>query len=552
MSVKKLSINLDKFKRLFKIPNNNIFYELKSEVVSIKQNAKLVLFYRLLIFSILFSFSVGFIMEPARLFLVNLVPQRDAAGNMMQQAAIDPNRFPITALFQFQNPTFQSINFYILLRLIGLYLVFITSLWWNYQNISSINHRIKRYWIWFIIYISLSIISGALLLGWTNNQSSLVIVLGICSLNVILVVLNYTYWLISYFLNKKIQPISNKNLFIILISYSAKVISWIILFIFLDQLIKGGQDDLIIFNNNKVIDFINSLTTGLSPARVVLLFVLITLSISLFILSNLYTLLNLKLFFVKLINDDLKNKTYGTIGFSFIILTTLVFGIIRVLAEGKYPDNSLINTNNVDLVTNWFWIVGTLLFLTYWLVYFFVIRRNKTPVINNIYHSGSLLLIWSTFIASDFNRTNFDTANGYISLLIITLITLFVILTYIVSANKQSAGIIISLSLVSVFIVASVFLITFNNTLINNQNFSLKSLNSDLSINQILYALLAIILSLNFIYVVLSIYFIYFFINKNKIFNFKKIKIVQHQEETNQKDSGQTNQELNNQSGVNS
>ncbi|SYV95480.1 Uncharacterised protein [Mycoplasmoides gallisepticum] len=126
------------------------------------------------------------------------------------------------------------------------------------------------------------------------------------------------------------------------------------------------------------------------------------------------------------------------------------------------------------------------------------------------------------------------------------------ILTYIVSANKQSAGIIISLSLVSVFIVASVFLITFNNTLINNQNFSLKSLNSDLSINQILYALLAIILSLNFIYVVLSIYFIYFFINKNKIFNFKKIKIVQHQEETNQKDSGQTNQELNNQSGVNS
>ncbi|WP_318551320.1 MSC_0624 family F1-like ATPase-associated membrane protein [Mycoplasmoides gallisepticum] len=484
--------------------------------------------------------------------MVNLVPQRDAAGNMMQQAAIDPNRFPITALFQFQNPTFQSINFYILLRLIGLYLVFITSLWWNYQNISSINHRIKRYWIWFIIYISLSIISGALLLGWTNNQSSLVTVLGICSLNVILVVLNYTYWLISYFLNEKIQPISNKNLFIILISYSAKVISWIILFIFLDQLIKGGQDDLIIFNNNKVIDFINSLTTGLSPARVVLLFVLITLSISLFILSNLYTLLNLKLFFVKLINDDLKNKAYGTIGFSFIILTTLVFGIIRVLTEGKYPDNSLINTNNVDLVTNWFWIVGTFLFLTYWLVYFFVIRRNKTPVINNIYHSGSLLLIWSTFIASDFNRTNFDTANGYISLLIITLITLFVILTYIVSANKQSAGIIISLSLVSVFIVASVFLITFNNTLINNQNFSLKSLNSDLSINQILYALLAIILSLNFIYVVLSIYFIYFFINKNKIFNFKKIKNVQHQEETNQKDSGQTNQELNNQSGVNS
>lgn len=53
MFVKKLSINLDKFKRLFKIPNNNIFYELKSEVVSIKQNAKLVLFYRLLIFSIL-------------------------------------------------------------------------------------------------------------------------------------------------------------------------------------------------------------------------------------------------------------------------------------------------------------------------------------------------------------------------------------------------------------------------------------------------------------------------------------------------------------------
>ncbi|WGG25405.1 hypothetical protein P0D29_03610 [Mycoplasmoides gallisepticum] len=106
--------------------------------------------------------------------------------------------------------------------------------------------------------------------------------------------------------------------------------------------------------------------------------------------------------------------------------------------------------------------------------------------------------------------------------------------------------------MVSVFIVASVFLITFNNTLINNQNFSLKSLNSDLSINQILYALLAIILSLNFIYVVLSIYFIYFFINKNKIFNFKKIKIVQQQEETNQKDSGQTNQELNNQSGVNS
>ncbi|QMT98485.1 hypothetical protein H3143_03225 [Mycoplasma tullyi] len=551
MSVKKLSINLDKFKRLFKIPNNNIFYELKSEVVSIKQNAKLVLFYRLLIFLILFSFSVGFIMLPERLFLVNLLPQRDAMGNAMQ-AGIDPNRFPITALFQFQNPTFQSINFYVLLRLIGLYLVFITSLWWNYQNVSSINHRIKRYWIWFIIYTALSVISGALLLGWTNNQSSLATVLGVCSLNVLLVILNYAYWLIGYFLNKKIQPISNKNLYIILITYSAKVISWIILFIFLDQLIKGGQNPRVIFNDNKVLNFINSLTTGLSPARVVLLFVLITLSITLFILSNLYTLLNLKLFFVKLINDDLKSKAYGTIAFSFIILITLVFGIIKVLADGKYPDNNVIVTNNVDLGTNWFWIVGTLLFLTYWLVYFFVIRRNKTPVINNIYHSGSLLLIWATFIASDFNRTNFDTANGYISLLIITLITLLVILTYIVSANKQSAGIIVSLSLVSVFIVASVFLITFNNTLVNNQNFSLKSLNSDLSINQILYALLAIILSLNFIYVVLSIYFIYFFINKNTIFNFNKVKISQTQEEYNQKDTNQSNQELNNQSGVNS
>ncbi|WP_245576674.1 MSC_0624 family F1-like ATPase-associated membrane protein [[Mycoplasma] imitans] len=475
----------------------------------------------------------------------------NSSGNNMQQAgAVDPNRFPITALFQFQNPTFQSVNFYILLRLIGLYLVFITSLWWNYQNVSSLNHRIKRYWIWFIIYTSLSIISGALLLGWTNNKASLATVLGVCSLNVILVVLNYAYWVISYTLNKKIQPISKKNVLIILVSYSAKLFGWILLFIFLDQLIKGSKDSTVIFNDNKVVNFINSLTTGLSPGRVVLLFVLITLSITLFVLSNLYALLNLKLFFVKLINDDLKNKAYGTMGFCFIILTTLVFGIIKVLADGKYPDDNIIATNEINLGVNWFWIAGTLLFLSYWLVYFFVIRRNKAPVINNIYHSGSLLLIWSIFIASDFNRPNFDTAHAYISLLIITLITLLIIITYIISANKQSAGIIISLSLVSIFIVASVFLITFNNTLINNQNFTLKSLNSNLAINQILYALLAIILSLNFIYVVLGIYFIYFFINKNSIFRFRKIKINNNEESSdnlNNQDKVQANQELNNQ-----
>ncbi|MDC4183978.1 MSC_0624 family F1-like ATPase-associated membrane protein [Mycoplasma bradburyae] len=568
MSVKKLSINLDKIKRLFKIPDNNTFYELKSDVVSIKQNVKMVLFYRSLIFLVLFAFSVGFIMAPDRLFLVNYMPIRstmDATKPMM--TTLDPNRYPITALFQFQNPTYQSINFFILLRLIGLYLVFITSLWWNYQNVSSINHRIKLYSIWFSIYLSFSIISGALLLGWINNKASLSSVLGVCSLNILLVILNYVYWIVGYILNKKIQPISTKNLYFILISYSAKLLSWIILFIFLDQLIKGSKDANIIFNDNKVINFINSLTSGLFPERVLLLFVLITLSIALFITSNLYTLLNLRLIFVKLINDDLKNKAYGTMGFCFVILTTLVFGIIKILALGKYPNTDVIDTPKIDLSTDWFWVVGVLLFLVYWGVYFFVIRRNKTPVVNNIYHSGSLLLFWAVFLSSDFDRTNFNTANAYTGLLIITLITLLVILTYLISSNKQSAGIIIGLSLVSIFIVASVFLITFNNTLTNNQNFTLNSLNSDLTINQILYALLIVVLSINFIYVIASIYFIYFFVNKSNIFNNKpKIKSENtkeskiDQQTTDQDSSTKTvpqqqeelNQEINNYSGVNS
>ncbi|QZX49125.1 MSC_0624 family F1-like ATPase-associated membrane protein [Mycoplasma sp. E35C] len=539
MSDKKISLKLDKFKRLFKVQNNNTFYSLKSEVVSIKQNTKLVFLYRLIIFLVLFSFSISFILLVDRLFLVDYLKDYNK----------DSHRYLITNLFQFFNSTVTGINFYILLRLIGLYLVFISSLWWNYQNVSNINHRIKRYWIWFSLYMSLTLISGILLLGWVDKTPSISTVLGLVSLNVLLVILNYAYWLVGYFLNKKIQPVSKKDLTYILISYSFKLLAWIILFIFLDQLIKSGDQpdktklqETYIFNNNSVVNYIHSLTSGLSIDNAVLLFVYVTLTITLFILSNLYTILNLRLVFVKLINDDLKNKAYGAMSFCFIILITLIIGIIKLLAANEYPSNGLVNVET-GVAENWFWIVGVLLFVAYGLIYFFLVRRHKTPVINNIYHSGSLLLMWALFLVSEFKKFNFNTSDNYISLLIISLITLFVSLIYIISANKQSAGLMIGFSITSIVIVASVFLIIFNNILLVNNNNELYSINSDLSINQILYALLIVVLSVNFIYVIISIYFIYLVINKNVFFKKKKNNINQNQTSD--------NNDLNNQPGAN-
>lgn len=401
-----------------------------------------------------------------------------------------------------------------LIKLFVLFFIIVYSLGKNYLNLNFQKELIQRYWIWFVLYLSLSIVAFGLLVGYDiTAKGNGVIALEsfyLCLTLIPLLIINISYAVYMYFSKKKTSPLiygKKINFIIPVVSQTLLIIIGLILFYV--WITKGGKTGLTY--DNSFYNFWNEVF----QVRAIKNLSIISSSFLLLALLILGTYYQTIIFWItKQYNIEyFKNLILflTIILFSVIIWFFSIFGI-------KIEKNILVEIpfNITGFIIPF--IFSLIIVALYNLSLFWKKIKSKSNFINTIYFATSNFLIWLILILTIFQSK--DEEVNRVMIFLTSLLSFGIVLEFLIkvkSLKRYDWTFIVLSLLVNVF---AIFLFGINQIMISHSNYAFFVISASFGIVEI-FIIINILLFFTFILVVVGILI-------NTIFNingWKKIKI---------------------------
>ncbi|MDZ7293487.1 MSC_0624 family F1-like ATPase-associated membrane protein [Mycoplasmopsis pulmonis] len=428
--------------------------------------------------------------------------------------------FDIPIFLNFKNLFDKQFNYVIFYKTFILIFVLVYSIKKNYSSVHFQRESIKNYWIWFLLYLSFSISSLALLIFFNpynkiNANSTIDVYASVVQsyfdliyIFVPLIVLNIAYFLYLNFQNKKTNPIFFKSRWIGILSLISQIILFGLFYTFSYAFLKGPSIPGFLFHENKFYDYLvqifevkktsNLLIMTFASLALLILLVLVNLQNIVFLMSKQFT------------NEYFKNQ----ISLNMAIYVAVLIWFIRILfikvdfsiVPGNY------NLQWVYLLVQVAVLLALLvinIFLQYWNK-----KLSSSNLISILYLSFFTSLMWISYYLVTLFIDNPLQKN--IHLLSTSLISAINV-GFFVFKNKSSEN--HNMIFILIFLVSSITTLVFAGLqviLLNKQNYAFYAINSQISLDEIFVLVNIAFISLLFLVsFVKTIYIAARFQNKN-------------------------------------
>lgn len=406
-------------------------------------------------------------------------------------------------------------NILILVRFVLLVFVFFYTITKNYMNLYFQKEKIKKYWPWFSLYLTLSIISIVLLFTYfepnpTKNVYLFLILMPLFGLNLI-------YSSYTFNLKRKTDPNSKNNLASLIITNSSQFLLLVIVLILafswtLAADSKAASTEMLL-KNNAFFNFWKDLLVVKKTKSWFIIF-----AFSLVVLSLLFGINADKIWF--LVFKTKKDEYFGSsIVISLAILSTFILWLIRICFV-KFDELSVLGSkfqNNIFLIE----ILFVAIIVTCYMLFQFLNKlKTNSYIINTIAVSFFETLLWiSLFITTLLSKHN--TLVNLINLLFVTIGSIVIMIAYLQKTTEFNFGItlLIKLSLSIISLTSLIFGI--NQILLSQNNLTFLTIDSNLEITQIFLLITTIVWT---IFLLSTIIWLVIVANKISFFKAKKLE----------------------------
>ncbi|UUD35108.1 hypothetical protein NPA07_04870 [Mycoplasmopsis caviae] len=393
------------------------------------------------------------------------------------------------ALILFKNAILLSALFYSLLK--------------NFMNLYFQKELVKKYWIWFALYSSISI--SAFICMFAINSQKPTVIFSLAYIFIPLFLINIAYEVNLFIYKSKSDPInfSKKTPMIISLVSQGLIVFFILLTLNLWNSSSKVQNFL--FHNNSFNSFFKHLFS-LKSATNLTIIIFLFLGISLLLFGCFVQ----KILF--LINKQYTKEYFRyQIQFLLAILLSLVFWFISTFAIKPKDANILVKGEN----KNNYWFLFEILFAILILSIYCAITfrrqfKTKGTLLNTIYLSSLLFVLWLSLAI-----INFYTNNSIVNLVNVFVVSLCSIIMISIYYLRKSENNIWTSMFIATFIMANITtLVIFgiNQILLGYSNYAFNVVDSKLYITQIL-----IIIQLSIIFTLMLVNFCDLYISLHKI-----------------------------------
>ncbi|WP_412031330.1 MSC_0624 family F1-like ATPase-associated membrane protein [Metamycoplasma buccale] len=474
--------------------NKKIYDDYESSLIKREKN-KLVKIYKWIILSFLFVSSLTILlMTPQAIFVKSIL-----------------NNKSLSSFFDFGTDNSEQTNAVIIFRFFTLSFLLFYPLAKNYMNLYFQKETIKKYWPWFIGYLSFSIVAFGLFLGFYSEKplNNILILTNL----ILLLGLNIGYSIYSYKLKRKTEPLtySNKNLLIIGLTAQGLLVLSVVLFFGL-WVYFGYHKQLSIitlFHYNKFYNFWKNLFGIKNAYNPIIILVFAIYLAAILVGANLE-----KITFLTSKNYN-QNYFKNQIVFSLSLLTAILVWFIRIFFIKVSDANNL----GSYAKTNYLYVLEVLfgfILLTIYILTSTIKRlRTKSTAINTIYFAFFETLLWISLLIINF--LNRDAKVNVINIFFISLFSTFMLLWFIIKNRALNIYTMIFLILTIFITMLTLTIFGLNQILLGSGNYLFYTINSHLYLMQIILITQSINLFTFFITSIINLIIILFKISQTKV-----------------------------------
>ncbi|WP_044286254.1 MSC_0624 family F1-like ATPase-associated membrane protein [Mycoplasmopsis canis] len=426
-------------------------------------------------------------------------------SSLFPQFLVKSNRgsLPLQDFISFETPLKQQNNAIVLIRFTILSFVFLFSIFKNFTNINTQKERIKHYLIFYILYLSLSIISFTLFFTFiskTNEQGTLIKYepyqyLQLIFLLIPLAIVNTLFEIYNYLIKRKSDPILYKSSIPLIIQIASQTLLLAFVLINFGLWIKYSREGLLFRdtpqNEQKYWNFIEEIFNIKSLKNLLIVIASFALIVFLIIGSNAIKLQRLSEKNIYKAQD--KDRFLLSVIFlivSIIWLSTLLFKepIKYSLSGPEYKYN---------LKNSFVVILSAFVTLLYFLVSYLKFTKTKNPIGLSVRFAVVQLLIWIPMMISVITVDNSNI--NLINLLVASIFSLVTFIHYMLTNKFIQKTTFALLSLLFASKIIFILILGLNHVLLGNNNHVLTSIPTPISILKIIsitYVSLLIILFL--------------------------------------------------------
>ncbi|VEU75723.1 Uncharacterised protein [Mycoplasmopsis maculosa] len=375
----------------------------------------------------------------------------------------------------------KTLSFLIIYKIILLLFILFYSVFINYNNLLMYKQNIKVYIPLYITYFSLSIISIGLIFGYFTKESSEM--LNLIYILVPLFLIRLYDLTLRYSIGKKQDPTLYKSLKPLLLTLISKGILFLIsitIFVIWPLSSPGLFNDYTIKN---------TFYTTIREIFEVNNFKNFMIIISSFVFLGILLLGNFSYSIIYLMNKKVKPESFKH--FIHMSLVTLSSSLIWFIRTIFYKTKTVDIINN-PINQNYFYLFLILFIVLIFIGFIFIIKKIKNnlkaSLISLIVLGVEQLLFWSVYFI-----TILVNNSATVNMINLSIIILFSLISYVIFFTKyKSLNNISSLFFITNFVIMSVTLsiFGFNQLFLVPENYNLifYTINSNLSITQIVTA----------------------------------------------------------------
>ncbi|MCU9935386.1 MSC_0624 family F1-like ATPase-associated membrane protein [Mycoplasmopsis cynos] len=402
---------------------------------------------------------------------------------------------PFQNFISFVTVNQQQINATLLIRFSILYFVFLFATFKNFSNINEQKERIKQYIVFYILYLSLSIIAFVLFFAFIGknipikikegNVEKIVMVfvqhkyINLVYLLIPLTLVNISFEIYKFILKRKSDPIIYKSLLPIIIqTFSQLMLLGFVLFNVLlwDSYSKNGS--LFDGENQKYWNFVERLFNEKNSKNLLIIVSIFTFIIFMIIGSN-----AMKLHKISEKNIyQVQEKDRYILGIIFIVVAIIWLGTLLGGQTVKYAIFG--KETKYDLIHGLVIIIASITTFLYFAFSFISKTNTKNPIALSVRFAIAQLLIWVPLV---YSVITYDNSNiNLINLFILTSLSSATFIHYLIK-NKSFSNL-TTFFIIVLFIVKISLLLIFglNHILLTQENHVLVSVPTPISIVKII------------------------------------------------------------------
>lgn len=410
----------------------------------------------------------------------------------------------LNSFFDFSSPRNQQLNFLIIYRFLILSFVLFYSLVKGFANLYWHKVTIKKYIPFYFLYLLLSLTSYTLFFSYFKILPSKLFTISF--ILIALYIINFSYEIFNFLIQRKTNPLLYKNKNILIISLTFQGILTILFVAISFVWINLGINKDILFVGNKFYETIRDILTIKSASNFVIIVLTFLVLITFIVLSNIK-------FFALLINKKydkfyLKNQLL----FLLVLFGAVFIWILRIFAYKHNNENISIGSSKAT----WIYIFQSVFAIVVFIVYM-VVSFQKRFEMKSSFRSWLNLAIFQIVLALSLLLTTLFNTNSIVSLInvAVTATTQIVILFVFVKQNKNISLlllIIIKLAIISSILIFAIIGFNYILTADGNENYLFSIIKSRMNIIQIILLLnfsIAFIMALSLLLkFILAIYYI--------------------------------------------